>query len=407
MTKIIKNVIISLIIVGLFIPMLTTPKIEAASKNTLGDYEQALAKAQKEMENNKKALNKTESEINASKNQIDKLKQETLDLVDEVKKLNEEIDEYNNKIKDELLESKQLLEYLQLTDGNNVYLEYVFKADSITELINRNYVVKELVDYNDKTINQLKQMVKDNEKREEEINARKVQIADKEVELENSIEELGEVKESLTSGAVSIEQEIKFNQEYVNMYKKLGCKTNDVIGVDCAVEGGTGVFRRPTQTGYITQEAYFTSITKYHRAVDIGSKNKKREKIYPIADGIITKIYKDNYGALCVMIEHYNINDKKYYTSLYVHLSSWAPGIEEGQSITSNQYIGYMGDTGKATGVHLHLEVFPCRLYNPSDKNCSRWAYYNSFAQGLLKEGYGPRKLINFPKGTYNSWSTR
>ena len=191
------------------------------------------------------------------------------------------------------------------------------------------------------------------------------------------------------------------------MSKKLGCKTNDVIGVDCAVEGGTGVFRRPTQTGYITQEAYYKNSGKFHRAVDIGSKNGRREKIYPIADGIITRIYKDNYHALCMAIEHYNINDKKYYTSLYVHMSSYAPGLEEGQKISSNQYIGYMGDTGYAFGIHLHLEVFPCRLYNPADKNCSLWKYYNPFEQSLLRQGYTPRNLINFPKGLYNSWNSR
>ena len=405
MMKILKNTIITLIIIGLFIPMFISPA-SAANKNTLGYYEEQLAKAKKEMEDNKNAINKTQGEINSSQAQIDKLKQETIDLVDEVKKLNDEIDEYNNKVKDKLLESKQLLEYLQLSNGTNVYLEYVFKADSVTELINRNYIVKEIVAYNEKTVDELKQMVKDNEKREEEIEKRKVEITKKEDELQNSIVTLGEKKESLTAGGVGIEQQIKINQEYVDMYKKLGCKSNDIIGVDCAVQGGTGVFRRPTQTGYITQEAYYGA-SYSHRAVDIGSKNGRREKIYPIADGTITSIYKDSYGALCLTIEHYNLRDGKYYTSLYVHMSSYAPGLYVGKKITSNEYIGYMGDTGYAFGVHLHMEVFPCRLYNPSDSNCYKWSVYDAFAKKMLKNGYNPRDLISFPKGKYNAWSTR
>ena len=379
----------------------------AANKETLGYYEEKLAQAKQEAKNNLNAINKTESEINYSRNQIEKLKNETLALTNEIKVLTEEIEKYQFEIKDKLSESKQIIEYMQMSNGKNVYIDYVFKADSITELINRSFVVQEIVDYNNKVISNLKQIIKDNSKRQEEIDSRKLKIASTEKQLEENIVSLGEKKESLSAGGVSIEKEIEIYEKQVNYYKNLGCKTNDVIGVDCAVAGaGTGVFRRPTVTGYVTQEMYYKP-SYSHRAVDIGSKNGRKEKIYPIADGVITSIYRDNYGALCVTIEHYNINDRKYYTSLYVHMSSYAPGIYVGQKITSNQYIGYMGDTGYAFGVHLHMEVFPCRLYNSSDKNCYRWSVYDSYAKKLMKNGYNVRNLITFPKGTYNSWSSR
>ena len=406
MMKIFKRLLIISLVISLFIPMFMETA-SAAKQNTLGFYEEKLAQAKKEYEDNKKALNKTENEISYSKSQIEKLKQETLDLAEEVKKLNEEIDSYNGEIKDKLLESKQLIEYLQLSDGKNVYLDYVFKAESVTDFINRSYTVKEIVNYNTKAINDMEQMIKDNQKREEEIEKRNVEIDNKEIELEKNITTLGEKRTSLSAGGIDAAKQIKIYEDQVNMYKKQGCKTNDVIGVDCAVQGGTGVFRRPTKTGYITQEAYYTSPTKYHRAVDIGSSNRKKEKIYPIADGTITSIYTDTWGALCLTIQHYNINDGKTYTSLYVHMDSYAPGLKEGNKITSEQWIGYMGETGKAQGVHLHLEVYPCRLNNQADRNCYRWSAYDAFAISLLKQGYTPRNLISFPKGKYNAWSTR
>ena len=406
MMKVFKRLFITVLIMGLFIPMIIE-NTNAAKANTLGFYEEKLAQYKKEAEENRKAINKTQNEIDYSKSQIEKLKQETLDLVEEVKELNLEIETYNEDIKNKLLESKQLIEYLQLSDGKNVYLDYVFKAESVTDFINRSYTVKEIVNYNTKTVNELEQMIKDNEKREQEIEKRQVEIGNKETQLEDSIVSLGEKKSALTTGGVDTAKQIKIYEEQVAMYKKLGCKTNDVIGVDCAVQSGTGIFRRPTKTGYITQEAYYTSPSKYHRAVDIGSKNRENEKIYPVADGTITAKYTDTYGALTVAIEHYNINDGKIYTSLYVHLSSYAPGIKVGNRITSEQYIGYMGTTGKSTGVHLHLEIFPCRLYNTADKNCYRWSAWDAYGQSLVKKGYGPRSLISFPKGLYNSWNTR
>ena len=396
------------IIILLFIFVLIIQMVEpkAANKNTLGYYEEKLAQYKKEMQDNKNAINKTQNEIDSSQNQITRLKNETLSLTNEVKKLNEEIDKYQSDIKDKLVESKQIIEYMQVSDGKNVYLDYVFKADSVTDLINRSYVVKELVDYNTKVVKDLEKMIADNEKRQEEIDKRKVKITETEAQLEESIVSLGEKKESLSAGGVNIEAQIKIYDDLVKMYKNKGCKTNDVIGVDCAVTGGSSVFRRPTTTGYVTQEAYYK--TSYsHRALDIGSKNGRKEKIYPIADGTITAKYYDNYGALCLAIEHYNLKDRKYYTSLYVHMSSYAPGLYVGKKVTSDQYIGYMGDTGYAFGVHLHMEVFPCRLYNPSDANCYKWSKYDAYAKSLLRKGYNPRNLISFPKGTYNSWNSR
>lgn len=406
MMRIVKRTLAVLLVFGIFLSAYIDPA-SAAKKNTLGYYEEKLAEAKREYQETQNALNRTQNEIEYSKNQVEKLKQETIDLVEEVKRLNEEIEKYNDDIKTKIQESKELLEYLQLTDGKNVYLEYVFKADSVTDFINRSYTIKEIVNYNKKTVENLEQMVKDNQKRQEEIDKRQHDIAAKEEELGNSIVTLGEKKSSLTAGGVDAAKQIKIYEEYVNGYKKQGCKTNDVIGVDCAVQGGTGVFRRPTKTGYVTQEAYYTSPSKYHRALDIGSPNKEKEKIYPIADGVITSIYEDKWHALCLTIEHFNINDGKTYTSLYVHMSSYAPGLKVGNRITSEQYIGYMGMTGKATGVHLHIEVYPCRLYNQSDKNCYKWGAYDSFAIGMLKQGYGPRKLISFPSGKYNYWYSR
>ena len=406
MKKVLSITLCLIVFVGLFISTFTTTNVSAANRETLGFYEQKLAQFKKEAEENFKAINLTQSQINATNDEIIRLRKEQSTLIEETKALTREIEEYEQKIKDKLKESKLVLEYLQLMSDRNIYLDYVFKAESLTDLINRKYLINEIMEYNNKTVDALEQMIKDNKKREEQIDIRQQKIDQTQKELENNVVKLGEKKNILQTGGVDINGQIKIYEELVTAYKKLGCKTNDVIGVDCAVQGGTGVFRRPTVTGYVTQEQYYGD-SYTHRGIDIGSRNGKREKIYPVADGTITTIFEDLNHALCLGIQHYNILDGKYYTSLYAHLSSYAPGLKVGQKITSNQYIGYMGDTGKATGVHLHLEVIPCRLYNPGDSNCYRWDNYTNFAKNVLKNGFNVRQLINFPKGTYNSWSTR
>ena len=374
---------------------------------TLGEYEAKLDQYKKEASDNKAAINMTEGEMKNANAQIDNLKSEMNKLLDEVKALNSEIDDYNNQIKDKLLQSQQLVEYMQLSTGENVYLEYVFKADSTSDLIYRVALVKELVDYNNRSIEEMKQIISDNKNRETEIEKRKVEIESKEEALKGKLVQLGEKKESLDNMGVTVSQQIKIYEELVASYKKLGCKSSDVIGVDCAVSGDAGVFRRPTKSGYITQEAYYKP-SYTHRAVDVGSRNGSGERIYPVANGRIVAKYIDIYGALCIAVEHYNSVDGKWYTSLYAHLSSYAPNLKVGDYVTSDQYLGYMGNTGYSFGIHLHLEVFPCRLNNLGDANCSNLSKFISYGTNLLKNGYkGPRALINFPSGTYNSWNSR
>ena len=41
----------------------------------------------------------------------------------------------------------------------------------------------------------------------------------------------------------------------------------------------------------------------------------------------------------------------------YAHLKRWSPGLHVGVTIHVGQIIGYVGESGRATGPHLHYEV--------------------------------------------------
>lgn len=396
MKKLLKIVLLSAI-VFIILP-------EVAYGITFGEYEARLRKAEQDAANNKNALNLTQSQINQANNNIANIKQEMKNLTVEIGKLNEQVAKYHEDIKEKTEDSKNLLQYLQFSNKEDLYLDYIVNAENTTDLIYRAAVVREITEYNTKIIGELEQMIDDNKAREKQIEQREKVLEQKEKDLSKNLVTLGEQKSSLSDTAVTVEQELKNAKDLVEAYRKLGCKSNHVIGVDCAVRGEAGIFRRPTQSGYITSE--FGWRGSFHRGVDIGSRNGRGEKIYPIANGRIIEVYKDWYKALVVTIEHYSAVKGQWYTSLYAHLSSYAPNVKVGNYVTSDQYIGYMGDTGMAEGVHLHMEVMPCRLILSDE--CSSYAKYYNYIQNQFNGGYkGPRGLITFPTGTWNAWYSR
>lgn len=85
-----------------------------------------------------------------------------------------------------------------------------------------------------------------------------------------------------------------------------------------------------------------------HQGLDIA--NSTWTPIHASADGKVTHAeYHENYGNW-VVISHGNGFESKY-----AHLVK--SNVKQGQKIKRNDLIGFMGATGRTTGVHLHYEI--------------------------------------------------
>ena len=94
----------------------------------------------------------------------------------------------------------------------------------------------------------------------------------------------------------------------------------------------------------------FTGANTYHNGIDIDGFNNDGNIIVAAADGtVITASYDSAYGNY-VVIDHGDM------TTLYAHMSGMA--VSAGDYVSAGQTIGYLGDTGRATGTHCHFEVF-------------------------------------------------
>ncbi len=87
----------------------------------------------------------------------------------------------------------------------------------------------------------------------------------------------------------------------------------------------------------------------FHEGLDIA--NKTWTPVMSTADGIVTFVgYRGNYG-LSIKISHSGGS----YMTVYAHLEQ--ASVEEGQVVKRRERIGYIGNTGRSTGPHLHYEV--------------------------------------------------
>lgn len=153
----------------------------------------------------------------------------------------------------------------------------------------------------------------------------------------------------------------------------------------------------PTEVGTITQYPSY-----YHAAYDITSYRGSAETIFPVANGKISGIYTDPAGALMVTVLH-DVEGKKY-TSMYGHLAYYADGLYVGKDVTINDALGQMGTTGNSTGIHLHITLLDCALFDPNDSNCRDLnGWYNYDKLRITQDFYGLGVVVHVP----DSWNSR
>ena len=88
---------------------------------------------------------------------------------------------------------------------------------------------------------------------------------------------------------------------------------------------------------------------KQHKGVDYAAPSGTR--IRAVADGVVEFSGKQGGYGNVVIVRH-----QGQYSTLYAHMSGFGPGVAKGTRISQGDTIGFVGQTGWATGPHLHYE---------------------------------------------------
>ncbi|HEY7789698.1 MAG TPA: M23 family metallopeptidase [Vicinamibacterales bacterium] len=102
----------------------------------------------------------------------------------------------------------------------------------------------------------------------------------------------------------------------------------------------------------------FDGGSEFHEGIDISA--NKGTPVFATADGVVESAAYNTggYGNLIVLRHGFGLETR------YGHLSRFA--VKAGDRVERGQVIGYVGETGRATGYHLHYEILANgELLNP------------------------------------------
>ncbi|MCX4249578.1 MAG: peptidoglycan DD-metalloendopeptidase family protein [Bacilli bacterium] len=328
-------------------------KTLAQLRKDLASYKASKAAADKKQSLTKSEINAAKNSAASKQNEIENNQKKVTDATNEIETLEKEI----SAGKEEL---DKLVKNYQIASGDNLYLKYIFEAESYEDLIYRYAVMEQIMNFQEDKITSWKDKIERNEQLKVDLAAREIQLNDQIESLSKDIDKLNDALIGYSNEGTTAQQAIDSTQQFIKFLEENDCKENQNL-TQCITEGDTR-FIRPLKKGVITsvwgyrRHPVTEKPNTFHNGIDIGG-NSVGTPIYPAANGTVGKIiYKSPCGGNQVYIYH-NIKGKRYTTS-YLHLNTI--NVKLGQVVKSTSVIGTVGGQkgtgdGCTTGAHLHF----------------------------------------------------
>lgn len=384
MKKIFKVILIISISIFIFIKV---DSIYAVNQNSsLKDLKNSMAKLDKKRQQAAARKNQTKNEIKNMEGDIDKINKDIEDNNKAIEDAYDKIADLDEEIINKQKEIDNLLSFLQVSEGENVYLEYVFQAKNFTDFIYRGAVVEQLTKYNDELIDDMYKKIEENKalqvQLQKDIEKGEQTIKTLEEKLKASNLTLDDLIEDETDAEAEYAASKKEVQYYEKIFKENKCKETTSIN-DCLGVAFANKLTRPVNSGWINSEwglRYHPTkhVWRLHNGIDIGVSTGT--KVYASAPGIVVKkIVRSSCGGNELYIRH-NLKGVGTVQTYYYHLSQFK--VKVGDKVDTNTVIALSGGGESydacSTGPHLHFGV---SVTSPSSNSKNN-----------------PRNFVNFPK---------
>lgn len=391
----IKKRYVSIFVVFCFLLGGIVCPVQASSLQKVKENKKTLETNKKEVEKQVKKLQKRQKKLEQSVKKLD-LKAEKLDK--RMTHLNVQLEKKRRKLattkielenakieeKNQYIAMKKRLKYMY-ESGDSGYLDIIFQAKSISDLLNRTEYVAKITEYDNNMLHRL------------EIVREKIAVA--EVQQEQEVKEIKELKTKVQIQRKKLIILAKEKKKQLNAYEKSIAKQKELViayekeiakqdklilrleeqgreryerSVDSTSnlnsllaqeKGGQFIWPCPSSRRITSPFGYrihpVLKTKRLHNGIDIGASHGS--SIVAAGSGtVIGASYSSSMGNY-VMISHGN-----GVTTVYMHCSSLL--VRSGQKVSRGQQIARVGSTGLSTGPHLHFSVMKNGSYvNPWD----------------------------------------
>ena len=203
-----------------FIVMLLFVVPNFVEAKTLNDMYNELAKLQTEYNNNKNDKNLTQAQINQISTEINNINSTITKIRAEIKQAEADIKTSKEKIANKKVETDGLIQFLQISNGGNIYLEYLFDAENYTDFIYRYEVVKQLTNYNSDLIDELEILITDLQKKEKELENKNIQLEKERGQLTSNLTTLQSSLSSYLVEGTDIKNDIDDLEKQIKAFAK-------------------------------------------------------------------------------------------------------------------------------------------------------------------------------------------
>lgn len=332
--------------------------------NVIGDLDEINEKIQDTSNRMKKVngdISKREEEINNLSNQLN----------EEIKRFNEQKELYGKRIK------------VMYINGPSGYLDEIIFSESFSEFISKIVAFQKILEFDRSLLNEMKEIQKniDNKRKNLEQNKEKLlslrknlmaneidlkkandakqnyydsinkDLVNLENMLQKELEESKRIETKIRTTALSnaSNENSQNNNNNNNNKEQLTKQSNQYSGANAAILKASDIGYMPAMTSPFGMRLHpILKTYKMHTGIDYAAPNGT--PIYSMADGkVIVSEYSNGYGNY-VVIDHGN-----GLSTLYSHNSSNLVSV--GEIVKGGQAVAKMGETGYATGPHVHFEV--------------------------------------------------
>ena len=324
----------------------------------------ALEQKKKEQQAKLKDLEKQISEAKAKKNDV----METKKLLDQRNQLLlEQIEDTQNQIDDaaaqiaryEMLEQEQYELFCRQVRseeerGSLSYLSVLFKASSMSDLLNRMEFVNEVAEYNKMLIAAMKETRENIAEEKAAMEAKEAELGQQQSELQAKLTETTNLMNEYAADQKKLEA-IYAAEEKAG--KEIAAEIDRLLAESDVVPSNEG-FIWPVNTSKNISSPIGNRVapggfgSTNHKGVDICNVGFT-SSVFAVKSGKVlltnTSGYGGGYGNY-VVIDHGG-----GVTTLYAHMS--VVKVSEGQMVSQGTVLGITGSTGASTGPHLHYEV--------------------------------------------------